>query len=105
MLDKLNLTRDTNLAKLKQELKFSANESSHVVTASRSQLSRLQELEEVTVEQDNTISALHQKIKKLNTELETWKARYMALGNLFNVVQKFCLIGAILILFSVKFFY
>lgn len=80
MLDKLNLTRDTNLAKLKQELKFSANESSHVITASRSQLNRLQELEEVTVEQDNTISALQQKIKRLNTELETWRARYEMLS-------------------------
>lgn len=80
MLDKLNLTRDTNLAKLKQELKFSANESSNVITASRSQLNRLQELEEVTVEQDNTISALQQKNKRLNTELETWRARYEMLS-------------------------
>lgn len=38
-------------------------------------LNRLQELEEVTVEQDNIISSLNIKIKKLNTEIDTWKAR------------------------------
>ena len=39
-------------------------------------LKRLQELEEVTVEQDNQISALNHTIKKLNTEVDTWKARF-----------------------------
>ena len=34
----------------------------------------------VTVEQDNTISALQQRNKKLNTELDTWKARYEILN-------------------------
>ncbi len=78
MLDKLNLTRDSNLQKLKQELK--QNGANSQVTLSRAQLSKLQELEEVTVEQDNTISALNQKIKKLNTEVDTWKARYEILN-------------------------
>jgi uncharacterized coiled-coil protein SlyX len=40
------------------------------------QLNKLQELEEVTVEQDNVISGLNQKIRKLNTEIDTWKARH-----------------------------
>ncbi len=39
-------------------------------------MNRLQELEELTIEQDNRISAQNQKIKKLNTEIDTWKARY-----------------------------
>jgi uncharacterized coiled-coil protein SlyX len=43
-------------------------------------LSRLQELEEVTIEQDNTISALNIKIRKLNTEIDTWKAKYELLN-------------------------
>jgi uncharacterized coiled-coil protein SlyX len=45
---------------------------------------RLQELEEVNAEQDNTISAMNDKIKKLNTEIETWKFRYDALIDKFN---------------------
>lgn len=40
------------------------------------QLSKLQELEEVTVEQDNVINGLNQKIRKLNTEIDTWKTRH-----------------------------
>ena len=75
MIDKLNLTRDTNLQKLKQELKHSSSPNTQVLTMSKTQLNRLQELEEVTIEQENTISGLQQKIKKLNTELDTWKAR------------------------------
>ena len=47
-------------------------------------LMRLQELEEVNAEQDNTISAMNDKIKKLNTEIETWKFRYDALIDKFN---------------------
>jgi uncharacterized coiled-coil protein SlyX len=43
-------------------------------------LSKLQELEEVTVEQDNIIRGLNQKIKKLTTEIDTWKARHEFLG-------------------------
>lgn len=39
-------------------------------------LNKLQELEEVTVEQENMISALNQQVKKLNTEIDTWKARH-----------------------------
>ena len=45
---------------------------------------RLQELEEVNAEQDNTISAMNDKIKKLNMEIETWKFRYDALIEKFN---------------------
>lgn len=74
LLDKLNLTRESNLQKLRQELKSSNGNSPLVIT--KAQLNRLQELEEVTVEQDNTISALNQKVRKLNTEIDTWKARH-----------------------------
>ena len=97
MIDKLNLTRDTNIQKLKHDLKFSAQNQP---VTSRAQvrcpplnvqilhqhfrllfrllvkLNRLQELEEVTVEQDNAISALNQKVKHLNTECDSWKARF-----------------------------
>ena len=45
---------------------------------------RLQELEEVSAEQDNTISALNDKIKKLNSEIETWQFRYETLIEKFN---------------------
>jgi centrosomal protein CEP290 len=74
MLDQVNMTRDTNLQKLKSELKQSSYHSEINIT--KNQLSRLQELEELAVEQDNTVSALNQKIKKLNTECDTWKARH-----------------------------
>ncbi|CAF0743692.1 unnamed protein product [Brachionus calyciflorus] len=75
LLDKLNLTRESNLKKLRQELKMTNGASSPLIIT-RAQLNRLQELEEVTVEQDNTISALNQKIKKLMSEIETWKTRH-----------------------------
>lgn len=80
MIDKLNLTRDTNLQKLKQELKYSSDPSGQVIAASQAQLGRLQELEEVTVEQENSISALQQRNKKLTSEVNTWKARYEMLN-------------------------
>lgn len=80
MLEKLNMTRDSNLKKLKDDIKHSlsalnANNNNSHATATRTQLNRLQELEEVTIEQDNTISALQQKIKQLNIEISTWKSR------------------------------
>ena len=98
MLDKLNLTRDSNLQKLKHDLK--ENSKNNLLNTTKAQvinyfrrkkfhfnfytfilqLNRLQELEEVTVEQDNIISALNQKTKKLNTEVDTWKARYEILN-------------------------
>ena len=86
MLDKLNLTRDSNLQKLKHDLK--ENSKNNLLNTTKAQvinyfrkkfilifilknyvlqLNRLQELEEVTVEQDNIISALNQKSKKLNS--------------------------------------
>lgn len=74
LIDKLNLTRDTNIEKLREELR-SSNVHGHTVMT-KAQLNKLQELEEVTVEQDNTISALNQKIRHLNTEIDTWKARH-----------------------------
>jgi uncharacterized coiled-coil protein SlyX len=73
MIEMMNLSRDTNLQKLRKDLKFSPCDEP-IMT--QSQLKRLQELEEITTEQDNTISVSNQKIKKLNTEVETWKARY-----------------------------
>ena len=60
MLDKLNLTRDSNLQKLKQELRSNSMYSETNIT--RIQLARLQELEEIVVEQDNQLSALNQKV-------------------------------------------
>jgi len=78
MLEKLNLTRDSNLKKLKDDIKHSLSvisSSTNHQTATRNQLNRLQELEEVTIEQDNTISAMSQKIKQLNIEINTWKSR------------------------------
>lgn len=74
LLEKLNMTRDSNLKKLRQEFNFANGTSSNLMN--KNQLNRLQELEEVTVEQDNTISALKQNIKKLNSEIDTWKARH-----------------------------
>ena len=47
-------------------------------------MTRLQELEEVNAEQDNMISSMNDKIRKLNTEIETWKFRYDALIERFN---------------------
>lgn len=74
LLDKVNLNRESNLKKLKQELNFTNGNSS--ILMNKTQLSRLQELEEVTVEQDNTISALKMNIKKLNSEIDCWKTRH-----------------------------
>ena len=48
----------------------------HILSFFRKKLARLQELEEITVENENTISALNQKVKKLTTEVDTWKTRY-----------------------------
>jgi uncharacterized coiled-coil protein SlyX len=45
---------------------------------------RLQELEEVTIEQDNTISALNDKTRKMNGDIEAWRVRYEALIEKFN---------------------
>lgn len=43
-------------------------------------MNKLQELEEVTIEQENMISSLNHQIKRLNTEIDTWKARHELLS-------------------------
>lgn len=76
MLEKLNSVRDKNLKKLKDDIKNSMNVmDSNTTSVTKAQLNRLQELEEVTIEQDNQISAFKKQIKQLNSEISTWKSR------------------------------
>ncbi len=81
LLEKLNLTRDSTLQRLKHDLRQAGENGSGLaaLVASRGQLERLQELEEVCAELENSVSALQQKNRRLQSEAETWKARHEAL--------------------------
>lgn len=73
LVEKLDSTRDNNLQQLKENLRYNPK-NDRILT--KHELQRLQELEEVTIEQDNTISVLNEKINKMNSEILTWKSRY-----------------------------
>ncbi len=77
LLDKLNLTRDSTLQRLKHDLRQAGTTgTTALLVASRSQLERLQELEEVCVELESSLSAQQQKNRRVQSEADTWKGRY-----------------------------
>jgi centrosomal protein CEP290 len=73
LFEKLNFTRDNNLEQIKESLRYDPKNDR---TLTKNELQRLQELEEVTIDQDNTISVLNEKINKMNSEILIWKSRY-----------------------------
>ncbi len=81
LLDKLNMTRDSTLQRLRHELRQAGENGGGMaaLVASRGQLERLQELEEVCAELESSVSALQQKNRRVQSEAETWKARHEAL--------------------------